>query len=414
MLLECLTGHPPFASGNDAGLMYAHLQEPPPAVTTDRTELPPEIDGVLARAMAKAPEDRQPSAGSFVEEAARALHVGVPSEADGSGKPASQLRLLVPIIAVALALVAGIVVTSLLQNDTPPPAAAADETTPTASPSPTVEPSFPTVQRALDPDEDRLLAAIPSGVNEDCLPLDRPEPVQNELAALVCSDDEVEVLYELFPTQVDMTKAFEQGANSRQAPEGECATDTLALSTYTIEGDQAGRALCYTVEPVNAADPAEDASPPTVAPEQSHIEWTDENSSIYAHAVRKDLGDLSLYEWWFSSSGPLASAGAPNAAEKDPPASLGQRLRDGSYQLSVSKRPASRFRPDLSPQLDSAATLAIHLLDGAYQITADSTVIGDPVLRPHVLEKGQILLEKPHGIVFVPASAVCGGRPLSR
>ena len=33
VLFECLTGAPPFTSENDAGLMYAHLQEPPPSVT---------------------------------------------------------------------------------------------------------------------------------------------------------------------------------------------------------------------------------------------------------------------------------------------------------------------------------------------------------------------------------------------
>ena len=50
VLFECLTGHPPFTSENDAGLMYAHLQEPPPAVTADRPELPTGIDGVVTRA----------------------------------------------------------------------------------------------------------------------------------------------------------------------------------------------------------------------------------------------------------------------------------------------------------------------------------------------------------------------------
>jgi hypothetical protein len=394
VLFECLTGHPPFRSENDAGLMYAHLQEPPPSVTAERAELPQDVDGVIAQAMAKAPNDRQPSAGELVDDAARALYVGVPSEPDGAGGPRSRLRMIVPILAVSLALVAGIIVSSLVRNETPEASGETGQTLPEASASSTLAPVFRTVERSLDADERRLLAAIPADVNDDCLPLDRPEHIQNELATLVCSAGEVEVLYELFPTQSDMNLAFQQGVNSHQAPNGECATDTLAASTYAIGGDQAGRVVCYTVEHSGGA-----FGSPTG---QSHIEWTDENSSIYAHAVRSDLGDLSLYEWWLSSSGPVASAGAANAAEKDPPASLGPRLRDGSYLLSVSKRQASRFRPDLFPQLGSAATLEIHLLDGGYQIAADGTVI----------ENGQTLLEKPNAIVFVPASAHCGGHTL--
>jgi serine/threonine-protein kinase len=65
VLFECLTGHPPFRSSNDAALMYAHLQEQAPPVTADRPDVPKEIDGVIARAMAKAPTDRQPSAGTL-------------------------------------------------------------------------------------------------------------------------------------------------------------------------------------------------------------------------------------------------------------------------------------------------------------------------------------------------------------
>jgi Protein kinase domain/Bacterial transcriptional activator domain len=48
VLFECLTGRPPFTSENDAGLMYAHLQEPPPSVTANNADLPRGIDEVVA------------------------------------------------------------------------------------------------------------------------------------------------------------------------------------------------------------------------------------------------------------------------------------------------------------------------------------------------------------------------------
>ncbi len=78
VLFECLTGRPPFRSENEAGLMYAHLQQPPPPVTSERPDLPHEIDRVVGRAMAKSPEDRPRSAGELAHDAARALGAELP------------------------------------------------------------------------------------------------------------------------------------------------------------------------------------------------------------------------------------------------------------------------------------------------------------------------------------------------
>jgi basic membrane lipoprotein Med (substrate-binding protein (PBP1-ABC) superfamily)/DNA-binding SARP family transcriptional activator/tRNA A-37 threonylcarbamoyl transferase component Bud32 len=78
VLFECLTGRPPFRSENDAGLMYAHLQQPPPRVTSERPDLPHEIDRVVGRAMAKSPDDRPRSAGELADGAARALGAELP------------------------------------------------------------------------------------------------------------------------------------------------------------------------------------------------------------------------------------------------------------------------------------------------------------------------------------------------
>ena len=81
VLFECLTGRPPFRSENDAGLMYAHLQQPPPPVTSERPDLPHEIDRVVGRAMAKSPDDRPRSAGELADDAARALGAELPPRA---------------------------------------------------------------------------------------------------------------------------------------------------------------------------------------------------------------------------------------------------------------------------------------------------------------------------------------------
>jgi hypothetical protein len=61
VLYECLTGRPPFPDGPGEAVLLAHLEATPPRVTAQRPDLPPAIDQVVARAMAKAPEDRFPS-----------------------------------------------------------------------------------------------------------------------------------------------------------------------------------------------------------------------------------------------------------------------------------------------------------------------------------------------------------------
>src|SRR5262245_61380494 len=73
VLFECLTGRPPFEGEQDAALMYAHIMEPPPGATAVRPELPPAIDAVVTKAMAKRPEDRYASCGELTREVRGAL-----------------------------------------------------------------------------------------------------------------------------------------------------------------------------------------------------------------------------------------------------------------------------------------------------------------------------------------------------
>src|SRR6185503_4271830 len=258
-----------------------------------------------------------------------------------------------------------------------------------AIPSPTPARAFRTVDRVLSENDQRLLTYVPEDLKGDCLPLDRDEPIQGELAALVCRGSDVEVLYELFPTRDLMDQAFQVNVNNRAIPHGECATDHQAVSRYSIGGEPAGRVSCYTVEPSvnNVPHPA---GPPQ--PDQSHIEWTDDNSSIYAHAVRNDLGDLSLYDWWLSGAGPVLSNSDAKATEKDLPASLGPQLRNGSYVISLTPHEVERYDFTGLFKGPSGGTVAIRLSDGTYELGANGLVV----------ESGRALLQKPNAIVFDP------------
>jgi serine/threonine-protein kinase len=64
LLYTVLTGKPPFHRESAAATITAHLEAPPPRVS-DRPGMHDEFDAVLARALAKDPEQRFPSAGDL-------------------------------------------------------------------------------------------------------------------------------------------------------------------------------------------------------------------------------------------------------------------------------------------------------------------------------------------------------------
>src|SRR3954453_7448499 len=65
VLCFLLTGRVPFDREGDEAKLWAQLSEPPPVPSRLRPHLPPALDGVVARAMAKDPGARFPSAGDL-------------------------------------------------------------------------------------------------------------------------------------------------------------------------------------------------------------------------------------------------------------------------------------------------------------------------------------------------------------
>ena len=88
VLYECLTGQLPFHRDDDAALLWAHLVEAPPPVSGMRPDLPPAVDDVVARAMAKAPEDRYASCHELVRDLELALDVAVQLPRSPAHRPA--------------------------------------------------------------------------------------------------------------------------------------------------------------------------------------------------------------------------------------------------------------------------------------------------------------------------------------
>ncbi|HLG08912.1 MAG TPA: protein kinase [Gaiellaceae bacterium] len=69
VLYECLVGQPPFRSDSDLAVVFAHLETESPPPSAGRPELPAALDAVIARALAKEPEQRYPSCREFVRAA---------------------------------------------------------------------------------------------------------------------------------------------------------------------------------------------------------------------------------------------------------------------------------------------------------------------------------------------------------
>jgi serine/threonine protein kinase len=92
LLYECLTGEPPFRRPREEQTLYAHMQDPPPKVTAVMPEFPAAIDDVVAKALAKQPEERYDSCGELVDAAREALASAGPIEPADPMEPAGPME----------------------------------------------------------------------------------------------------------------------------------------------------------------------------------------------------------------------------------------------------------------------------------------------------------------------------------
>lgn len=77
ILVECLSGAAPYPYDRPLLTVHAHIVEPPPRVSERVPDLPPALDGIVARAMERDPSKRFASPAEFIREAARTLGVEV-------------------------------------------------------------------------------------------------------------------------------------------------------------------------------------------------------------------------------------------------------------------------------------------------------------------------------------------------
>ncbi|MGW6685085.1 serine/threonine-protein kinase [Streptomyces sp. NPDC054961] len=81
VVYETLTGRPPFERDDDMALPWAHQYDPPPALSERRPGTAPGVDAVMAKALAKRPEERYATCREFVAALRAALCPDAPSPA---------------------------------------------------------------------------------------------------------------------------------------------------------------------------------------------------------------------------------------------------------------------------------------------------------------------------------------------
>jgi YVTN family beta-propeller protein len=127
VLFEAVAGRPPFSRDTEVATLYAHLEQEPPALSSVAHGSTPELDAVVARALAKDPAERYPSAGALAREA---RHVtGVSSgERDAVAAAPNRRRsawIAAGIGAAVIGLIAIAVVASTVGSDPEEPGPAA-------------------------------------------------------------------------------------------------------------------------------------------------------------------------------------------------------------------------------------------------------------------------------------------------
>jgi serine/threonine protein kinase len=305
LAFECLTGHVPFERENDAAILWAHIQEEPPAATSFNADLPLGVDGALARAMAKQPDDRFSTCGELVAalrdeletDTGRAASLTLPLKRRPTSSRWPGLGRLAALLA-GLVLGAAGAAAALLATD----GDGRETRTVTRG---------ETVTRTISaPAESRLATAIPELYRDRCDRTAVPTPDFEE--SFTCQPgggvDVVRfsralsgpLLTDYFIRRLSRVGIPPPTQPGRQIPQrGSCVQEMLpAVEEWRRAGraghdpigrsrfrNADGRVLCYVVGG------------------KARIEWTTVILGVYAFAEGRNY--LRLLEWWRNQAGPI-------------------------------------------------------------------------------------------------------------
>jgi predicted Ser/Thr protein kinase len=301
---QCLCGGLPYEKDSEVQLIYAHLLEPPPAVRQRSPELPPEMDAVIARALAKSREDRFATAGELAAAFRGALEKTTPTTRVDRPREAKSAPPPTPVARPAPAPARPSVPAAAPPERVPPPSA------PVRSPARQIPVKL--VAAAVlaaaalifavvvfmrdggggfpDADEEELLSLVPAGIRDSC---SRTREMPDAVAAVACRAGAQTVSYFRFAGTAPMRREHARRASlhlpvSLQRDAGACdEPPRIGERRYTAGAGRGGRVFCA---------PSGNAVV---------IGWMDEQANVFALSSRPDGDPAALYRWWERDGGPL-------------------------------------------------------------------------------------------------------------
>jgi hypothetical protein len=267
VLYQCLSGQVPFPRDNTAAVLMAHVRDAPPSISGRRPDLPPGIDRIITKALAKQPGDRYATCGELAA-ALVEVTLGDPRptiwqnmERDSPtvvvDEQATPFHRRWPLIAgasaMALALVAILAAWKAIQ--------------------------FPNQQEAA------LRDRMPAAFRDTCVRDGQSPAVKGRLAALRCEPHEGadEATYASFASASALGQAYEQvsrDAGVEQAITSDCETSERAEHPYEGSRGVTGRVTCYRQAG------------------SSYLVWTNDTTRLLATARRDDGESPMMYAWW--------------------------------------------------------------------------------------------------------------------
>ncbi|EID17296.1 serine/threonine-protein kinase [Mycolicibacterium phlei] len=317
VLFECLTGSQPFPGDSVSAVITGHLMHPIPQPSARRPDVPPTLDAVVARGMAKRPEHRYATAGELAAAANDALTQqdqtqaativgrsqfpppGVPNGPMWAvpPPPAGQKSTRWVVFAAAagvLVLVVGAVGAFLLLRPGDTPSAAGPGATTSAADAPSRTAERTTTRRtprsrapsvAPGSFDAQLMELLPRGYDDGACEPVRP-PVTGSLATVDCGaagpqGGPAHARYALFADQATLDSAFEDSiaANSELVPCPDSDAESPTTWHFTETPDQVEGLIACGVYNGN-----------------QDVTWTLNSALVLGDAQSDDL--VALHNWW--------------------------------------------------------------------------------------------------------------------